>query len=232
MERDQFRIVDQNKIMKITNGLEEKSIYLQGRDVKYLKDNYKMQFSQESACQNDDAFILINDEKLVKAIKEKGEILELKTFLEMSRKEAFRFLEDSEQEYEINRRRKIKEETLKKYKYIYDSAVIAYSEKMNGTLSFSLPLSIDRLKDYLLFSSDGTYYASSTTVPGTFMIGRNDDKMLDYYDRKLVSFAKEKESDMINYVNNHDESLEAGKVEIKKLRTNDYKRLYYTIRKK
>ena len=64
------------------------------------------------------------------------------------------------------------------------------------------------------------------------MIGRNDDKMLDYYDRKLVSFAKEKESDMINYVNNHDESLEAEKVEIKKLRTNDYKRLYYTIRKK
>lgn len=232
MERDQFRIVDQNKIMKITNGLEEKSIYLQGRDVKYLKDNYKMQFPQESACQNDDAFILINDEKLVKAIKEKGEILELKTFLEMSRKEAFRFLEDSEQEYEINRRRKIKEETLKKYKYIYGSAIIAYSEKMNGTLSFPLPLSIDMLKDYLLFSSDGTYYASSTTVPDTFMIGRNDDKMLDYYDRKLVSFAKEKESDMINYVNNHDESLEAEKVEIKKLRTNDYKRLYYTIRKK
>ena len=103
---------------------------------------------------------------------------------------------------------------------------------MNGTLSFPLPLSIDMLKDYLLFSSDGTYYASSTTVPDTFMIGRNDDKMLDYYDRKLVSFAKEKESDMINYVNNHDESLEAEKVEIKKLRTNDYKRLYYTIRKK
>lgn len=216
--------------MKITNGLEEKSIYLQGRDIKYLQDNYKMQFSQELACQNDDDFILISDEKLVEKIKEKGEILELKTFLEMSKKEAFQFLEDSEQEYEINRRRRIKEETLKKYKYIYGSAIIAYTEKMNGTLSFPLPLSMDMLKDY--FSSDDTYYASSTTVPGTFMIGRNDDEMLDCYDRKLTSFAKERESDMIDYVNSHVESLEDEKVEIKKLRTNDCKRLYYTIRKK
>ncbi len=216
--------------MKITNNLDGKSMYLQVRDIKYLKNTFNFNFPDEREIlkEDDNNFIFIDDKKLTEKVKEKDEILEVSTFLKMNFKEIEQYLDDAEQVYAISKRIRASYSELQRSKYAYKSAVFALLEKTRNTLSFDLPIAIDMLDENLYYGNNGEYYASSTSLTDTYMIGRTDNNAIDNADYNLPKFINRELANILVY-----NQTELGEnVSLVKTKGNGEKRLYYTIRRK
>ncbi len=216
--------------MKITDNLKKDAIYIQKNDVLYLRDMFSLEFVTDELLNekkiND--FILVEGEDNVKIISSRDEILEFKDFLSFSKKEMEQIMDDAEQLLYIISKSKTNSMEIARYCYAYDSAVLEFLEKERGSLSFEVPLSIDMLNNYLFYDSDGTYYASSTTLENTYQIGRIDGEKIDTRDNQLEKFVKVEmmtASDLTkDYI--------TDKITTTKTKSADCKKLYYTLNRK
>lgn len=216
--------------MKITDNLKKDAIYIQKNDVLYLRDMFSLEFVTDELLNekkiND--FILVEGEDNVKIISSRDEILEFKDFLSFSKKEMEQIMDDAEQLLYIISKSKTNSMEIARYRYAYDSAVLEFLEKERGSLSFEVPLSIDMLNNYLFYDSDGTYYASSTTLENTYQIGRIDGEKIDTRDNQLEKFVKVEmmtASDLTkDYI--------TDKITTTKTKSADCKKLYYTLNRK
>ena len=216
--------------MKITDNLKKDAIYIQKNDVLYLRDMFSLEFVTDELLNekkiND--FILVEGEDNVKIITSRDEILEFKDFLSFSKKEMEQIMDDAEQLLYIISKSKTNSMEIARYCYAYDSAVLEFLEKERGSLSFEVPLSIDMLNNYLFYDSDGTYYASSTTLENTYQIGRIDGEKIDTRDNQLEKFVKVEmmtASDLTkDYI--------TDKITTTKTKSADCKKLYYTLNRK
>lgn len=216
--------------MKITDNLKKDAIYIQKNDVLYLRDMFSLEFVTDELLNekkiND--FILVEGEDNVKIISSRDEILEFKDFLSFSKKEMEQIMDDAEQLLYIISKSKTNSMEIARYRYAYDSAVLEFLEKERGSLSFEVPLSIDMLNNYLFYDSDGTYYASSTTLENTYQIGRIDGGKIDTRDDQLEKFVKVEmmtASDLTkDYI--------TDKITTTKTKSADCKKLYYTLNRK
>ncbi len=216
--------------MKITNNLDGKAMYLQVRDVKYLREIFNFNFPnvKEIEKKKDTDFIFIDDETLTSRVKDHDEILEVSDFLKMNFSEFEQYLDDAEQIYAISKKMKAPYSKIQKNKYAYKSAMLSWVENSKNTLSFDLPMTINMLDEDLYYKSNGEYYVASTPLPDTYMMGRIDNEKLDNGDGEFSQFVNKELADILGY--NYDDLGE--NVTIKKTKENGEKRLYYTIRKK
>lgn len=216
--------------MKISNNLKRNSIYLQKRDILYLNELLSTTIidreSLEEYKPND--FILIEKGDITKLVESRDEILEFKDFLSMTLKEAEQRMDDAEQLLYIVKRKGNNPSEILRYSYAYSSAINEFIEKGRGTLSFAVPLTFDMLNDYLFYDSDGTYYASSTTMPHTYQIGKIDGEVINLRDNNLEKFIR---SEMTT-ARDLDVNSSNDKAYLTKIRSNDQKKLYYTINRK
>ena len=111
--------------MKITNNLDGKAMYLQVRDVKYLREIFNFNFPnvKEIEKKKDTDFIFIDDETLTSRVKDQDEILEVSDFLKMNFSEFEQYLDDAEQIYAISKKMKAPYSKIQKNKYAYKSAM-------------------------------------------------------------------------------------------------------------
>lgn len=216
--------------MKISNNLKNDSIYVQKKDVVYLKNILSVFFvaDEELKKYNKNDFILVEGEDNVKLISSRDEILEFKDFLSMTKSQAEQRMDDAEQLLYIVEKKKSPINEILRYRYMYKSAVDEFIEKEKGTLSFDVPLTLDMLNDYLFYENDGTYYAASTTIPSTYEIGRIDGDVVNTRDVKLQKFV-EVEMTTASDITKDDVT---SKTYLTKTRDASKKRLYYTINRK
>ncbi len=216
--------------MKITDSLKSDAIYIQKKDVLYLRDMFSLEFVTDELLNEKKIkdFILVEGEDNVKLISSRDEILEFKDFLSFSKKEIEQRMYDAEQLLYIVSKSKTNSMEIAKYRYAHDSAVLEFLEKERGSLSFEVPLSIDMLNNYLFYDSDGTYYASSTTLKNTYQIGRIDGEKIDTRNNQLEKFVKVEmmtASDLTkDYI--------TDKITTTKTKSADCKKLYYTLNRK
>lgn len=211
--------------MKISKNLKENAVYLQKKDVIYLKHILSVSFVDDNKLKDYDLndFILVEGEENVKLITSRDEILEFKDFLSMTRAQAEQRMDDAEQLLYIVKKKKAPINEVLRYRYMYNSAVDEFLEKERGTLSFSVPLALDMLSNYLFYDNDGTYYAASTTIPSTYEIGRIDGKKVDTNDSTLEKFVNVEMTTARDLENASNDS------NITRTRNVSKKKLYYTI---
>ena len=209
--------------------MKKNSIYLQKRDILYLKSVFSTDFVDEEELKkyslND--FVLIEGADNIKLISSRDEILEFKDFLSMTKNQISQRLDDAEQLlYIVSKKRKSATDILK-YNYIYSSAVSEFLEKERNSLSFNVPLTLDMLNSYLFYNANEDYYAGSTTFPHTYEVGRIDGKNLDVYDPKLQKFVAISIAKANNLEKNSKDDTCLTRTE-----SADEKKLYYTINRK
>ncbi|MDD6418910.1 MAG: hypothetical protein PUF66_01980 [Clostridium sp.] len=214
--------------MKISKNLKENAVYLQKKDVIYLKHILSVSFVDDNKLKDYDLndFILVEGEENVKLITSRDEILEFKDFLSMTKRQAEQRMDDAEQLLYIVKKKKAHINEVLRYRYMYSSAVDEFLEKERGTLSFSVPLALDMLSNYLFYDNDGTYYAASTTLPSTYEIGRIDGKKVDTNDSTLEKFVNVEMTTARDLENSSNDS------NITRTRNVSKKKLYYTINRK
>ena len=214
--------------MKISKNLKENAVYLQKKDVIYLKHILSVSFVDDNKLKDYDLndFILVEGEENVKLITSRDEILEFKDFLSMTRAQAEQRMDDAEQLLYIVKKKKAHINEVLRYRYMYSSAVDEFLEKERGTLSFSVPLALDMLSNYLFYDNDGTYYAASTTIPSTYEVGRIDGKKVDTNDSTLEKFVNVEMTTARDLENSSNDS------NITRTRNVSKKKLYYTINRK
>ena len=127
--------------MKISKNLKENAVYLQKKDVIYLKQILSVSFVDDNKLKDYDLndFILVEGEENVKLITSRDEILEFKDFLSMTKRQAEQRMDDAEQLLYIVKKKKAHINEVLRYRYMYNSAVDEFLEKERGTLSFSVP---------------------------------------------------------------------------------------------
>ena len=213
--------------MKISKNLKENAVYLQKKDVIYLKHILSVSFVDDNKLKDYDLndFILEGEEN-VKLITSRDETLEFKDFLSMTRAQAEQRMDDAEQLLYIVKKKKAHINEVLRYRYMYNSAVDEFLEKERGTLSFSVPLALDMLSNYLFYDNDGTYYAASTTIPSTYEVGRIDGKKVDTNDSTLEKFVNVEMTTARDLENSSNDS------NITRTRNVSKKKLYYTINRK
>lgn len=214
--------------MKISKNLKENAVYLQKKDVIYLKHILSVSFVDDNKLKYYDLndFILVEGEENVKLITSRDEILEFKDFLSMTKRQAEQRMDDAEQLLYIVKKKKAHINEVLRYRYMYNSAVDEFLEKERGTLSFSVPLALDMLSNYLFYDNDGTYYAASTTIPSTYEVGRIDGKKVDTNDSTLEKFVNVEMTTARDLENSSNDS------NITRTRNVSKKKLYYTINRK
>lgn len=214
--------------MKISKNLKENAVYLQKKDVIYLKHILSVSFVDDNKLKDYDLndFILVEGEENVKLITSRDEILEFKDFLSMTKRQAEQRMDDAEQLLYIVKKKKAHINEVLRYRYMYSSAVDEFLEKERGTLSFSVPLALDMLSNYLFYDNDGTYYAASTTIPSTYEVGRIDGKKVDTNDSTLEKFVNVEMTTARDLENSSNDS------NITRTRNVSKKKLYYTINRK
>lgn len=214
--------------MKISKNLKENAVYLQKKDVIYLKHILSVSFVDDNKLKDYDLndFILVEGEENVKLITSRDEILEFKDFLSMTKRQAEQRMDDAEQLLYIVKKKKAHINEVLRYRYMYNSAVDEFLEKERGTLSFSVPLALDMLSNYLFYDNDGTYYAASTTLPSTYEVGRIDGKKVDTNDSTLEKFVNVEMTTARDLENSSNDS------NITRTRNVSKKKLYYTINRK
>lgn len=214
--------------MKISKNLKENAVYLQKKDVIYLKHILSVSFVDDNKLKDYDLndFILVEGEENVKLITSRDEILEFKDFLSMTKRQAEQRMDDAEQLLYIVKKKKAHINEVLRYRYMYNSAVDEFLEKERGTLSFSVPLALDMLSNYLFYDNDGTYYAASTTIPSTYEVGRIDGKKVDTNDSILEKFVNVEMTTARDLENSSNDS------NITRTRNVSKKKLYYTINRK
>lgn len=214
--------------MKISKNLKENAVYLQKKDVIYLKHILSVSFVDDNKLKDYDLndFILVEGEENVKLITSRDEILEFKDFLSMTKRQAEQRMDDAEQLLYIVKKKKAHINEVLRYRYMYNSAVDEFLEKERGTLSFSVPLALDMLSNYLFYDNDGTYYAASTTLPSTYEVGRIDGKKVDTNDSTLEKFVNVEMTTAGDLENSSNDS------NITRTRNVSKKKLYYTINRK
>ncbi len=214
--------------MKISKNLKENAVYLQKKDVIYLKHILSVSFVDDNKLKDYDLndFILVEGEENVKLITSRDEILEFKDFLSMTKRQAEQRMDDAEQLLYIVKKKKAHINEVLRYRYMYNSAVDEFLEKERGTLSFSVPLALDMLSNYLFYDNDGTYYAASTTIPSTYEVGRIDGKKVDTNDSTLEKFVNVEMTTARDLENSSNDS------NITRTRNVSKKKLYYTINRK
>lgn len=211
--------------MKISKNLKENAVYLQKKDIVYLNYTLSVSFVDDNKLKDYDLndFILVEGEENAKLIASRDEILEFKDFLSMTRAQAEQRMDDAEQLLYIVKKKKAPMNEVLRYRYIYNSAVDEFLEKERGTLSFSVPLALDMLSNYLFYDNDGTYYAASTTIPSTYEIGRIDGEKVDTNDSTLEKFVNVEMTTAKDLENASNDS------NITRTRSVSKKKLYYTI---
>lgn len=211
--------------MKISKNLKENAVYLQKKDIVYLKHILSVSFVDDNKLKDYDLndFILVEGEENVKLITSRDEILEFKDFLSMTRAQAEQRMDDAEQLLYIVKKKKAPINEVLRYRYMYNSAADEFLEKERGTLSFSVPLALDMLSNYLFYDNDGTYYAASTTIPSTYEIGRIDGEKVDTNDSTLEKFVNVEMTTAKDLENASNDS------NITRTRSVSKKKLYYTI---
>ena len=216
--------------MKISNNLKENTIYLQKKDILYLRNILSVPFVKDNKLEesNSNDFVLVEGEENVKLISSRDEILEFKDFLAMTKHQAEQRMDDAEQLLYIVKKKKAPISEVVRYRYGYESAVAEFLEKERGTLSFDVPLSLDMLSDYLFYDNDETYYAASTTMPSTYEIGRIDGDVVNIRDSKLEKFVR---TEMTTATDLEKNSL-TEETYLTKTRDASRKKLYYTINRK
>lgn len=214
--------------MKISKNLKENAVYLQKKDVIYLKHILSVSFVDDNKLKDYDLndFILVEGEENVKLITSRDEILEFKDFLSMTKRQVEQRMDDAEQLLYIVKKKKAHINEVLRYRYMYNSAVDEFLEKERGTLSFSVPLALDMLSNYLFYDNDGTYYAASTTIPSTYEVGRIDGKKVDTNDSTLEKFVNVEMTTARDLENSSNDS------NITRTRNVSKKKLYYTINRK
>ena len=214
--------------MKISKNLKENAVYLQKKDVIYLKQILSVSFVDDNKLKDYDLndFILVEGVENVKLITSRDEILEFKDFLSMTRAQAEQRMDDAEQLLYIVKKKKSPINEILRYRYMYSSAVDEFLEKERGKLSFSVPLALDMLSNYLFYDNDGTYYAASTTIPSTYEVGRIDGKKVDTNDSTLEKFVNVEMTTARDLENSSNDS------NITRTRNVSKKKLYYTINRK
>lgn len=214
--------------MKISKNLKENAVYLQKKDVIYLKHILSVSFVDDNKLKDYDLndFILVEGKENVKLITSRDEILEFKDFLSMTKRQAEQRMDDAEQLLYIVKKKKAHINEVLRYRYMYNSAVDEFLEKERGTLSFSVPLALDMLSNYLFYDNDGTYYAASTTIPSTYEVGRIDGKKVDTNDSTLEKFVNVEMTTARDLENSSNDS------NITRTRNVSKKKLYYTINRK
>ena len=85
--------------MKISKNLKENAVYLQKKDVIYLKHILSVSLVDDNKLKDYDLndFILVEGEENVKLITSRDEILEFKDFLSMTKDQAEQRMDDAEQ---------------------------------------------------------------------------------------------------------------------------------------
>ena len=211
--------------MKISKNLKENAVYLQKKDIVYLNYTLSVSFVDDNKLKDYDLndFILVEGEENAKLIASRDEILEFKDFLSMTRAQAEQRMDDAEQLLYIVKKKKAPMNEVLRYRYMYNSAVDEFFEKERGTLSFSVPLALDMLSNYLFYDNDGTYYAASTTIPSTYEIGRIDGEKVDTNDSTLEKFVNVEMTTAKDLENASNDS------NITRTRNSSKKKLYYTI---
>lgn len=211
--------------MKISKNLKENAVYLQKKDIVYLNYTLSVPFVDDNKLKDYDLndFILVEGEENVKLITSRDEILEFKDFLSMTKDQAEQRMDDAEQLLYIVKKKKAPINEVLRYRYMYNSAVDEFLEKERGTLSFSVPLALDMLSNYLFYDNDGTYYAASTTIPSTYEVGRIDGKKVDTNDSTLEKFVNVEMTTARDLENASNDS------NITRTRNVSKKKLYYTI---
>lgn len=214
--------------MKISKNLKENAVYLQKKDVIYLKHILSVSFVDDNKLKDYDLndFILVEGEENVKLITSRDEILEFKDFLSMTKRQAEQRMDDAEQLLYIVKKKKLPINEILRYRYMYSSAVDEFLEKEREKLSFSVPLALDMLSNYLFYDNDGTYYAASTTIPSTYEVGRIDGKKVDTNDSTLEKFVNVEMTTARDLENSSNDS------NITRTRNVSKKKLYYTINRK
>ena len=216
--------------MKISKNLKENAVYLQKKDVIYLKHILSVSLVDDNKLKDYDLndFILVEGEENVKLITSRDEILEFKDFLSMTRAQAEQRMDDAEQLLYIVKKKKSPINEILRYRYMYSSAVDEFLEKEREKLSFSVPLALDMLSDYLFYDNDGTYYAASTTLPSTYEIGRIDGDVVNTKDFKLKKFVRTEMTTATDL--EKDSSIK--ETYLTKTMDASKKKLYYTINRK
>ncbi len=216
--------------MKISNNLKENSIYLQKKDILYLRNILSVPLVDNDKLEEygSSDFILVEGEENVKLISSRDEILEFKDFLSMTKRQAEQRMNDAEQLLYIVKKKKASISEVLRYSYSYESAIDEFLEKERETLSFDVPLSLDMLNDYLFYDNDGTYYVASTTIPSTYEIGKIDGKVIDTSDSKLKKFVNTE----MTTVSDLEKDYSAEETYLTKTRDASKKKLYYTINRK
>lgn len=211
--------------MKISKNLKENAVYLQKKDIVYLNYTLSVPFVDDNKLKDYDLndFILVEGEENVKLITSRDEILEFKDFLSMTKDQAEQRMDDAEQLLYIVKKKKAPINEVLRYRYMYNSAADEFLEKERGTLSFSVPLALDMLSNYLFYDNDGTYYAASTTIPSTYEIGRIDGEKVDTNDSTLEKFVNVEMTTAKDLENASNDS------NITRTRSVSKKKLYYTI---
>lgn len=216
--------------MKISNKQKNDSIYLQKKDIIYLEKilNKGIVPVEQLKKYNNKDFILVEGKEKVQLINTREEILEFRDFLAMTRKQAEQRMDDAEQFKYITERYSSSSKSILRANYEYESAVDEYLEKGRGILSFDVPLTLDMLNDYLFYRKNDTYYAASTQVESTYQIGRNDGKIINYFDPAFTDFAES----MIQTTSEMKKKDENTATYYAKMKSADKKKLYYTINRK
>lgn len=216
--------------MKISNNLKEDSIYLQKKDILYLRNVLSVSLVDDDKLEelNSNDFVLIEGKENVRLISSRNEILEFKDFLSMTKRQAEQTMNDAEQLLYIIKKQKASISEVLRYSYSYESAVDEFLEKERGTLSFDVPLSLDMLNDYLFYDNDGTYYVASTTIPSTYEIGKIDGKVIDTSDSKLKKFVNTEMTTAADL----EKDYSAEEIYLTKTKDVSRKKLYYTINRK
>lgn len=216
--------------MKISKNLKENAVYLQKKDVIYLKHVLSVSFVDDNKLKDYDLndFILVEGVENVKLITSRDEILEFKDFLSMTKAQAEQRMDDAEQLLYIVRKKKAPINEVLRYRYMYSSAVDEFLEKERGTLSFSVPLTLDMLSNYLFYDNDGTYYVASTTIPSTYEIGRIDGDIVNTNYSKLKEFVRNE----MTTVTDLEKDSSIKETYLTKTRDASKKKLYYTINRK
>ena len=216
--------------MKISNNLKEDSIYLQKKDILYLRNVLSVSLVDDDKLEelNSNDFVLVEGKENVRLISSRNEILEFKDFLSMTKRQAEQTMNDAEQLLYIIKKQKASISEVLRYSYSYESAVDEFLEKERGTLSFDVPLSLDMLNDYLFYDNDGTYYVASTTIPSTYEIGKIDGKVIDTSDSKLKKFVNTE----MTTADDLEKDYSAEETYLTKTKDVSRKKLYYTINRK
>lgn len=216
--------------MKISNNLKEDSIYLQKKDILYLRNVLSVSLVDDDKLEelNSNDFVLVEGKENVRLISSRNEILEFKDFLSMTKRQAEQTMNDAEQLLYIIKKQKASISEVLRYSYSYESAVDEFLEKERGTLSFDVPLSLDMLNDYLFYDNDGTYYVASTTIPSTYEIGKIDGKVIDTSDSKLKKFVNTEMTTAADL----EKDYSAEEIYLTKTKDVSRKKLYYTINRK